>query len=206
MQLPHVHTLNLAENDNYTNAGFRCLKNKELVDLDLSFCAHATGQTLRFICKKFLQRLVLALCNITDADLQHVHGMSKLQHLDLSLCTRVSDAGLVHLPSKLLSLSLKGTLVTDAGLVHLAKLFELCFLDLSYCDITDAGLAQVAQQSTLRVVKLTGNQFITDKGVQHLSALTELQEVDFSDCGSITEASIACLREKLPNVVVVKVL
>ena len=57
---------------------------------------------------------------MSDAGLAHLHGMAKLQTLDLRK-TEVTDAGLTHLKSltQLLSLELAGARVTDAGVAQL---------------------------------------------------------------------------------------
>ena len=60
---------------------------------------------------------------VTDAGLEHLKGLTRLQSLDLS-GTQVTDAGLEHLKglTQLQWLSLEGTQVTDAGLEHLKGL------------------------------------------------------------------------------------
>ena len=63
--------------------------------------------------------------------------------------TLITDAGLVHLKglTKLQELHLNETKVTDAGLAHLKDLTNLQTLNLRFTQVTDAGLA--AMQQTL---------------------------------------------------------
>jgi hypothetical protein len=60
------------------------------------------------------------LTPVTNAGLEHLKGLTKLQKLDLDRA-QITDAGLKHLKglTKLQELHLNNTQVTDAGLVHL---------------------------------------------------------------------------------------
>ena len=64
---------------------------------------------------------------MTDAGLEHLTGLSKLEFLDLG-DTQVTDAGLGHLAglSELESLNLFNTQVTDAGLKELRRALPEC--------------------------------------------------------------------------------
>ena len=74
---------------------------------------------------------VLLLGHATDADLEHLKGLSELQHLNLT-----------------------GTKVTDAGLEHLKGLTALRGLDLGLTQVTDAGVAQLKESlPNVRVVR-----------------------------------------------------
>jgi hypothetical protein len=81
---------------------------------------------------------------VTDADLVHLTGLTKLDLLRLSH-TQITDAGLVHLTglSSLKTLSLSYTQVTDAGLVHLVGLKELKELVLVSTRVTDEGIGRL---------------------------------------------------------------
>jgi len=62
--------------------------------------------------------------------------------------TRVTDAGLEHLKglTKLQTLDLQGTSVTDAGLEHLKGLVRLKELDLSRSKVTAEGVKRLRQR------------------------------------------------------------
>jgi len=72
----------------------------------------------------------LTLHDATDADVEHLRGLTALQYLDLM-----------------------GTKVTDAGLVYLKGLTELQYLDLWATQVTEAGVEQL--EKSLPNVKVT---------------------------------------------------
>ena len=76
-----------------------------------------------------LQALVLDRTQVTDAGLEHLKGLTNLQTLSLRNC-RITGAGLEHLKglTNLQSLNLRDTRITDAGLVHLKGLTNLEWL------------------------------------------------------------------------------
>ena len=78
---------------------------------------------------------------ISDADLQHLKGLTSLTKLKLNH-SPITDAGLKRLESltNLVQLHLADTKITDAGLEHLTSLKNLGFLDLSDTQVTNAGL------------------------------------------------------------------
>jgi len=87
----------------------------------------------------------LKLRDATDADLEHLKGLTALRQLDLGWGTRVTDAGLEHLKglTGLQYLSLSGTQVTDAGLEDLKALTALRWLGVSGTQVTDTGTEQL---------------------------------------------------------------
>jgi len=82
----------------------------------------------------------------TDAGLQHVKGLTRLEHLDVAV-TNVSDAGLEHVKGlkSLASLSLSNTKVTDTRLGHLKGMATLHALDLTGTKVTDEGALNLQQ-------------------------------------------------------------
>ncbi len=99
-------------------------------------------------------RLKLPKSTTNDELAQKVKGLTKLTSLNLSYCSKITDAGLAHLKglTKLETLGLAGsTQITDAGLVHLKGLTTLKWLSLLGCDkITDAGLAHLKGLTNLK--------------------------------------------------------
>ena len=83
----------------------------------------------------------LHLSDITEADLEHLKGLTKLRRLGLA-DIHLSDAGLQRLEdmTTLEILYLMENPITDAGLDHLRKLTRLKELGLGQTKITDAGL------------------------------------------------------------------
>ncbi|MFO7900267.1 MAG: SUMF1/EgtB/PvdO family nonheme iron enzyme [Planctomycetota bacterium] len=72
---------------------------------------------------------------------------------------------------------LAGTKVTDRGLLHVRDLGRLRRLNVSNCQITDAGLAGLRRLQNLRHVCLYGCTQVTDRGLAHLKGLTRLQTI-----------------------------
>jgi Leucine-rich repeat (LRR) protein len=89
-----------------------------------------------------LTYLDLEHCNVTDAVLRELRGLTELSSLDLYGCTLVTDVGLRELRdlTALRTLGLSScTHVTDAGLQHLMSLTALSELDLGGTSTTQAG-------------------------------------------------------------------
>ena len=91
-----------------------------------------------------IEMLYLTQSQITETGLVHLGDLANLRMLDL-VWTQTTDAGLVHLKSlaNLEQLFLRGTLTTDAGLVHLEGLTRLRFLDLQVTHVTDEGVKKL---------------------------------------------------------------
>ncbi len=74
---------------------------------------------------------------------------------------------------------------------------EIVEVDLSFTQITDAGLVHLAGLTSPQDLNLYGTQ-ITDAGLVHLEGLTSLQTLHLFNT-QITDAGLAKLRETLPN-------
>jgi len=150
-----------------------------------------------------LQHLSLGGTQVTDAGLEHLKGLTALQELNLA-GTHVTDAGLQHLKglTALQQLYLSYTKVTDAGLEHLKGLTALQALRLSHTQVTDAGLQQLAGLTGLQALGLSCTQ-VTDAGLVHLKGLTALQWLDLSDT-QVTDAGVGQLKNSLPDVEVTR--
>ena len=159
---------------------------------------------------------------VTDADMEHLKGMTNLRKLDLKF-TDVTDAGLVHLKglTKLQTLNLYGTKITDAGLEHLKGLTGLQTLNLGGTKITDAGMVHLkGLQLTSLVIPNDAktdlglkhylaalethtrisleNWRITDAGLVHLKGLTKLKTLYLNDT-QVTDPGVAELQKALPK-------
>jgi hypothetical protein len=123
-----------------------------------------------------LRWLSLEDTNITDAGLACLKGLTKLQTLVLSH-TKVTDAGLANLKElpDLATLILMNTQITDAGLAHLKGLSQLNTLTLQDTKLTDAGLASLEDCPQLQTLILNDTE-VTDAGLVHLKGLTTLRQ------------------------------
>lgn len=86
-------------------------------------------------------RVDLNSTQTTDADLELLQGLTRLQYLDLGK-TKITDAGLAHLKglTDLISLNLGfNEKITDAGLEHLKGLTKLHSLFVQFTKVTKVG-------------------------------------------------------------------
>ena len=107
--------------------------------------------------------------------------------------TTVTDAGLEHLKglTKLQGLWISDAPITDAGLEHLKNLGELRGLGIVRTKISDVGLEYLKGLTQLQKLSLEGN-WITDAGLEHLKGLTQL---DYLSLEGTSVRDIASLRD-----------
>jgi hypothetical protein len=124
----------------------------------------------------FINVIGVNLCHtrITDAVMEHVEGLGKIQELDLG-----------------------STRITDAGMEHLKRSTQLQYLILADCKITDAGLRHLKGLIQLKWLSLDDTK-VTDSGLEHLQGLTQLQELDLYGT-QVTNEGVRRLQQALPN-------
>lgn len=158
---------------------------------------------------------------ITDADLQHLRGLTYLQ--ELSLGGEQIGPGIQYLSglSNLHRLDLSATNITDTDLQYLSGLNNLEQLDLTLTDVTDAGLQHLRSLENLKYLSLWGTQIIdgglrhltffpdlrglelgntqvTDDGLRHLSGLTNLKHLWIART-QITDDGVNSIQRQLPQ-------
>ena len=135
---------------------------------------------------------------ITDGDLVHLKGLTKLKALRLSYA-QITDAGLVHLRglTTLRLLDLNETQITDAGLINLQEFTDLKWLYLNEPLVTDTGLVHLKGLTNLKTLSLSYTE-VTDTGLVHLKGLTNLESL-YLGRTKVTDAGVAELQEALPN-------
>jgi len=111
---------------------------------------------------------------VTDADLQHLQKLHRLQRL--------------HIES---------TKVTDAGLQNLKGLSQLQILVLVCPKVTDAGLQNLKGLGQLRLL-MFNHTHLTDSGLEHLKGFGYLQKLWFIDT-QVTDEGVKKLRQSLPH-------
>eukprot|EP00457_Paulinella_chromatophora_P012355 gb/GEZN01012562.1/.p1 GENE.gb/GEZN01012562.1/~~gb/GEZN01012562.1/.p1 ORF type:complete len:309 (-),score=7.13 gb/GEZN01012562.1/:61-987(-) len=176
-----VHRLNLTRCHRMTNVGMAYIATLQLRHLDLSKCHWITDEWLVHLASLPLHHLNIMGCTqITDAGLAHLVTLP-LQHLNLDSCVRITNAGLAHLVSlPLQHLNLAScTRITNAGITHLAAL-KLQSLNLSKCEITDAGLAHLADAGLPLQELVLSRGRITNTGLAQLDKLA-LKRLDVQD-------------------------
>ena len=95
------------------------------------------------------------------------------------------DCHLLQPFRQLRSLDLTERKITDAGLKEIRELTSLTTLSLSHNRITDAGLKELRALSKLTKLELTGNA-ITDAGLAELRELKNLATLDLARTKSRT--------------------
>ncbi|XP_067014972.2 jmjC domain-containing histone demethylation protein 1 [Anabrus simplex] len=172
-RLPQMRELSL---QGCTWAGVSALRTcacPPLSSLDLSFVSGLNDASLRDILSpppdsrpglvdtksrlRSLRSLRMAGCDISDVSLRYVvQHLPRLESLDVSSCTRITDAGVAQLATPpaptietLQTLDLSNCrFLTDSSLEHLARCDALCRLDLRHTpNITAAAIAKFAVRS-----------------------------------------------------------
>lgn len=131
---------------------------------------------------KKLSRLSLFYCNISNAGLRHIAGMTNLEILNLD-SREIGDNGLVYLTSlkKLRSLDIFSSGVTDNGCHHISRIQSLESLELCGGGIGDRGCTYLATLENLISLNLSQNDKISNKGAAALAALSTLKSLNLSN-------------------------
>nr|XP_046250511.1 dynein regulatory complex subunit 6 isoform X3 [Scatophagus argus] len=161
--------------------------NSQLTDISwAALCSSSHG----------LHRLHAAECpRMTDASLKSVATLKNLQHLDISLCNKVSDIGIQFLTegsstTKLRELNVSHcTHITDISVMRIAqRLCKLYHLNLSYCErLTDRSL-EFLSGSSVCSLDISGCN-IQDRGLAALEAVC-LKKLILAECVYITDIGI----------------
>ena len=200
-----------------------------LESLDLSGCVMLTDRGLSCLAQAFpdLSELHIGGCSrmasVTDACLLGISKCTKLQNLDLSGCTSITNAGFAYLSSlhhltflnlwncvrltpdalgalsscvNLAELSLRGCqLMNDAAFSYIAPLKGLEKLDLRACEHVRGG--ELTRLSTLRhltELNVSGCYALSDIGLAAIGVLRMLRVLRLSECWQITNAGLSGLK------------
>ncbi|XP_037307791.2 F-box and leucine-rich repeat protein 13 [Pungitius pungitius] len=134
-------------------------------------------------------------CGMTDTALKSVGNLKNLHNLDISLCNRVSDAGIQYLiegssSTKLRELNVSYcSLITDTSVMRIAqRLCKLYDLNLSYCErLTDGSLEWLSGSSICSLDMSACN--IMDQGLASLEGI-HLKKIILAECVCITDVGI----------------
>ncbi|XP_035013314.2 dynein regulatory complex subunit 6 [Hippoglossus stenolepis] len=141
---------------------------------------------------------------MTDTSLKFMATLKKLQYLDISLCNKVSDAGIKYLTegwsaAKLQELNVSQcSLITDISVMRIAeRLCKLSHLNLSYCaKLTDASLEWLSG-SSIRSLDLRGCN-IQDQGLAAMEEIN-LRTLVLAECVKITDNGIKTLCQNMTD-------
>uniref|UniRef100_A0A3Q2UNQ9 F-box and leucine rich repeat protein 13 n=1 Tax=Fundulus heteroclitus TaxID=8078 RepID=A0A3Q2UNQ9_FUNHE len=161
--------------------------NNQITDVSWqALCSHSQG----------LCRLQAADCpGMTDDSLRYVASLKSLKYLDISLCSRVSDAGIKCLTDgsstdELHHLSIsRCCLVTDNSVRRIARrLRKLYHLNLSYCERLTDPAVELLSGSSICSLDLSGCN-IQDQGLAALQRI-HLKKIVLAECVNITDTGM----------------
>lgn len=107
----------------------------------------------------------------------------------------------LHDLTRLAHLNLRATDITDAGLAAIANQATLVRLHLEKTKITDSGLAHLKGLVNLEYLNLYGTQ-VSDAGLVNLAGMKKLKSLYLWQT-KVTDAGVAKLKKELPQVQVV---
>ncbi|XP_027128699.1 dynein regulatory complex subunit 6 isoform X1 [Larimichthys crocea] len=161
--------------------------NNQLTDISwIALCRSSQG----------LRRIHAAECpRMTDASLKSAAALKNLQHLDISLCSKVSDTGIKYLTegfstTKLRELNVSHCChITDTSVRRIAqRLCKLYHLNLSYCErLTDMSLQWLSGSSVCSLD--IGGCNIQDEGLAAFERIG-LKKLVLAECVYITDIGI----------------
>lgn len=143
-----------------------------------------------------LESLILARFPVSAEALHPLEKLPRLWHVYLEN-TSLDDDGFEAL-GRLASLELVSVdNASDAGLAQIAKLSRLRMLYVNGPTITDAGLERIAHLPDLRMLELGGPR-ITDAGLAHLQRVATLENLRLGG-DSVSESGVAAFKAALPR-------
>ena len=189
-------------------------KSSALKTLDLG-STHVTDAGVSAVAKHCTNIEALYLSHVanglTDVALRVIaQHLPKLRLLHLSICSGISDSGVIELARNchaLKELDLSNTLVTDASVSAIASNCPMLEnLNLADDDlrslptggrvpslITDKSVIALARHCPrLRVLKLTGTA-VTDVGLEALGICCSLENLTLDGCKDVSDAGVAAL-------------
>jgi hypothetical protein len=127
-----------------------------------------------------LETLLLSKSGVGDATLEHLRDLEKLERLYLAE-TNITNVGLADVSglTQLAALSLERTAITDEGLIWLEYLSNLETLLLSETKVTGDGLAFLAGMPQLRVLYLDQCK-LEAAGLRRIEALENLEHLSLN--------------------------
>lgn len=161
---------------------------------------------------KNLQSLSLKFTKVKGTGFTSLAALPKLASLTLNPNRNTADKTDLDLAPlgkgfpALKELEIGGNRIANehlAPLANLKNLEKLEFRTIGYTQITDAGLAFLAELSKLRSINLNGSVKVSDAGIAHFSKLLRLQKIDLGRTAVTAES--AKVLGKLPALTEVQI-
>jgi hypothetical protein len=130
---------------------------------------------------------------ITLAGFAQLSALTSLRSLNLR-CARLVPCGAEQWASTLY-IRRRHTRNTDSLLKRMGPgaLGHLHTLDISLCDVSDAGIQALGTLTSIRVLAMEHNCRVTDAGIASLARLTRLESLDVTGCNGLDGAALAAL-------------
>ncbi len=203
-RLSNLQELNLTRCKGVTEAGLYAIVEKatKLKRLTLDYCPGTTITVLHKLNKKQIvftiegvafKKNVLDLSQhkysyISDKNLEDTELLKALEdnleitELNLSNCTKITDAGLAPL---------KGfQWLTSLNLSLDLEIINFGLHSRNFDQLSDACLRHLRGLTQLTELDLSSRTRISDTGLEHLRDLTRLTELDLSFCDKLTDAGL----------------
>lgn len=151
-----------------------------------------------------LRVLLLSDSQASDASMQYLARLKKLECLMMWDVTNVTDAGAAHLENlqNLNYIHLSSSQITDKTLIMFARMPKIRGLSLQFNDFSDEGLKHVSQCEDLETLWVCGRRErpneITDAGLKRLENLTKLTELGVQN-SCITPAALDQFSKAVPG-------
>ncbi|KAG5982319.1 hypothetical protein E4U54_006394, partial [Claviceps lovelessii] len=179
-----------------------------ILEIDLHQCLQIRNGPITSLLSKgnCLRELRLAGCELIDdgafLNLPDKRIYEHLRILDLTSCTRLTDAAVVKIievAPRLRNLVLaKCRNITDVAVHAISNLGKnLHYVHLGHCgQITDEGVKKLVHScNRIRYIDLGCCSNLTDDSVRRLALLPKLKRIGLVKCSSITDASVFALAE-----------
>ena len=148
-----------------------------------------------------LKKLRLARNQVSDVALAVLSTCSRLEELDLSEDSLITDAGMGHVAklTGLKKLNLWRVQISDDGVLRLAPLTKLEWLNLDNTKLSDAGLPALKEMTSLTFLHLGSTQITAAAAplLFHLKSLKDLKITRTALGGS--DVAVSELRQYLPD-------
>lgn len=155
-----------------------------LQSLNLAYTKITDGALTHISRIKRLKALSLEHTEITGATLRELSSLPELESLDLESVSLSNEGlkaigALTQLKSLILNHPYNKQLTCDAVTAPLCNFKNLKALDLSYCQVSNAGLKNLQSLSDLQDLDIRGT-FVTDYGMKSVALLKSLKKLNVS--------------------------
>lgn len=190
-----------------------CIPLKKLV---LDDCSQVTDQVLfAFASINTLDSLSLGWCKMITNEGIATLAQTSLKELDLTQCTQLTDEALIPFKdSDIEKLDIPYCLFSDHAMTSLAKCRNLKFLNIHAglrivgnhfhpgANITNQGIAALAQSKTLETLYIGDNPRLTDAVFNSLASVKSLKFLSVVWCRNMTPAGVNNFHNIRPDVTV----